>query len=169
MSDVILYECDRKNCFSCDDTGCQHTTDIDHAKNFEFLGLSGSGDRMYTEISSEEKSFALTPDTYQRLAMKTCSIPYDNKEDMIRHAVFGLTSEAGEVAGIYQKVYQGHKIDREHVKKELGDCLWMIAEACTALDFSLEEVMATNIEKLRKRYPEGFDAEHSLHRAEGDI
>ena len=45
----------------------------------------------------------------------------------------------------------------------------MIAEACTALDFDLDEVMLANIEKLRKRYPEGFDAEHSLHRAEGDI
>ena len=42
---------------------------------------------------------------YQDLAIRTCSIPYDQKEDMLRHAVFGLTSEAGEVAGIMQKVY----------------------------------------------------------------
>lgn len=107
--------------------------------------------------------------TYQKLAIRTCSIPYDQKEEMIHHAVFGLTSEAGEVAGIFQKMYQGHPIDPEHIKKELGDCLWMIAEACYALGFDMDDVMETNIEKLRKRYPEGFSAERSLHREEGDI
>lgn len=106
---------------------------------------------------------------YQKLAMRTCGIPKDKTDDMICHAVFGLTSEAGEVAGIYQKVYQGHTVDPEHVKKELGDCMWMIAEACTAMGFTMDDVMETNIEKLRKRYPDGFDAEHSLHREEGDI
>ena len=55
---------------------------------------------------------------YQKLAMRTCSIPYDQREDMLRHAVFGLASEAGEVAGILQKEYQGHKFDKEHMKKE---------------------------------------------------
>ena len=107
-------------------------------------------------------------DYYQKDAMRTCSI-CDRKDDMLRHAVFGLTSEAGEVAGIMQKVYQGHEFDKEHMKKELGDCLWMIAEACEALDLSISEVMEANIDKLKARYPEGFDAEHSLHRAEGDI
>lgn len=111
----------------------------------------------------------MTGNEYQKKAMRTCSIPYDNKEDMLRHAVFGLCSESGEVAGILQKVYQGHTFDKEHMMKELGDCLWMIAEACTALGIELDDVMQTNIDKLNARYPEGFDAEHSLHRAEGDI
>ena len=106
---------------------------------------------------------------YQKLAMRTCSIPYDRKDDRLRHAVFGLTSEAGEVAGILQKVYQGHDFDKEHIKKELGDCLWMIAEACEALDFSMDEVMQLNIDKLKARYPEGFTAERSLHRMTGDV
>ena len=106
---------------------------------------------------------------YQDLAIRTCSIPYDQKEDMLRHAVFGLTSEAGEVAGIMQKVYQGHPFDKEHLKKELGDCLWMLAEACFALDFSMDEVMQLNIDKLKARYPEGFTAERSLHRKAGDV
>ena len=106
---------------------------------------------------------------YQKLAMRTCSIPYTEKEDMARHAIFGLCSEAGEVAGILQKKYQGHAVDAEHLKKELGDCMWMIAEACTAFDISLDSVMETNIEKLKARYPDGFDAEHSLHRKPGDI
>lgn len=110
----------------------------------------------------------MNPNEYQQLAMRTCALTGDN-DAMIHHAVFGLASEAGEVAGIFQKVYQGHMIDTDHVKKELGDCLWMIAEACEALGFTMEEVMRLNIDKLRKRYPDGFDSEHSLHRAEGDI
>ena len=106
---------------------------------------------------------------YQKLAMRTCSILYENKEGRLHHAVFGLTSEAGEVAGILQKVYQGHEFDKEHIKKELGDCLWMIAEACEALDLDMDDVMQTNIDKLKARYPEGFSADRSLHRKEGDI
>lgn len=111
----------------------------------------------------------ITGKEYQKLAMRTCSIPYDNKEGRLYHAVFGLTSEAGEVAGILQKVYQGHEFDKEHIKKELGDCLWMIAEACEALDIDMDDVMQTNIDKLKARYPEGFSADRSLHRKEGDI
>ena len=112
---------------------------------------------------------SLTGNEYQRLAMRTCSIPYDQKKEMLYHAIFGLSSEAGEAAGILQKEYQGHEFNKEHMMKELGDSLWMIAEACQALDVSLEEVMQLNIDKLKARYPEGFDAEHSLHRAAGDI
>lgn len=111
----------------------------------------------------------MTGSEYQILAMRTCSIPYDKKQDMLRHAVFGLSSEAGEVSGILQKEYQGHEFDKEHMKKELGDCCWMIAEACTALDISLDDVMQTNIDKLRARFPEGFEVDKSLHRAEGDV
>jgi NTP pyrophosphatase (non-canonical NTP hydrolase) len=101
--------------------------------------------------------------------MRTCNIPEDKKDDMLLHAIFGLNAEAGEAAGIFQKTYQEHPFDKEHLIKELGDCLWMIAEACTALDISLEDCMKTNIEKLRKRYPDGFSGERSLHRAEGDV
>lgn len=116
-----------------------------------------------------ERCNKMTGKEYQKLAMRTCSIPYDNKEERLHHAVFGLTSEAGEVAGILQKVYQGHEFDKEHIKKELGDCLWMIAEACEALDLDMDDVMQTNIDKLKARYPEGFSADRSLHRKEGDI
>lgn len=106
---------------------------------------------------------------YQKLAMRTCSIPYDDKQGRLHHAVFGLASEAGEVSGIMQKVFQAHEFDKEHMKKELGDCLWMIAEACEALDFDMDDVMQLNIDKLKARYPQGFTAENSLHRKEGDI
>ena len=106
---------------------------------------------------------------YQNLAMRTASIPSDDKQGRLHHAVFGLTSEAGEVAGIMQKVFQGHEFDPGHMKKELGDCLWMVAEACDALGFTMDDVMQLNIDKLKARYPEGFSAEKSLNRKEGDI
>lgn len=111
----------------------------------------------------------MTGNEYQVLAMRTCSIPHDHKSDLLNHAVFGLTSEAGEVSGIMQKIYQGHPFSEEHMKKELGDCLWMIAEACYALGFTIEDVMQLNIEKLLQRYHDGFSAERSQNRQEGDI
>lgn len=131
--------------------------------------------KMFDEATEAIKELArkvnidrLYANEYQRLAMRTCSVT-DDEEEMLYHAVFGLNSEAGEVAGIFQKHFQGHEVKREHLLKELGDCCWMIAEACTALDATLEEVMQTNIDKLKARYPEGFDPEKSLHRKEGDI
>ncbi len=106
---------------------------------------------------------------YQNLAMRTCSIPYEKKNDRLLHAVFGLTSEAGEVAGIMQKVYQGHEFDKEHIKKELGDCLWMIAEACDALGFFYGRCYATQHRQAESPFRRVFTAERSLHRQTGDV
>ena len=105
---------------------------------------------------------------YQKLAMRTCSTMGD-KQAMLHHGVFGLNSEAGEVSGLLQKVYQGHLFDIEHMKKELGDCMWMIAEVCEALGFTMDDVMQANIKKLKERYPDGFSAERSINRKEGDV
>ena len=110
----------------------------------------------------------MTIEEYQNGARRTCP-RYDDNWDRLYHAVFGLNSEAGEVAGILQKKFQGHNVDREHLMKELGDCLWMISEACDALNTDMEEVMKINIRKLEKRYPDGFEADKSLHRRAGDI
>lgn len=109
----------------------------------------------------------MTGNEYQKLAMRTANT--SDKRNMLYHGVFGLTSEGGEVAGLLQKVYQGHEFNSEHMKKELGDCMWMIAEICTALDVSLDDVMQLNIDKLKARYPTGFSTDRSLYRAEGDI
>jgi len=110
----------------------------------------------------------MTGNEYQKLAARTMSNTMTAREQVL-HGVFGLCSEAGEVSGLFQKQYQGHDIEAGHLKKELGDCLWMIAEICTACEFNLDDIMQLNIDKLKARYPEGFDAERSLHRAEGDI
>ena len=110
----------------------------------------------------------LTIRDYFKAAKRTMN-PNLTWEQTRNHALHGLAGECGEIHSLYQKTYQGHSFDDSHVKKELGDLLWFIAEYCTACEWSLEDVMQLNIDKLRARYPEGFDAEHSLHREEGDI
>lgn len=101
---------------------------------------------------------------YQRAAMRTAG-EYKSKYDMLRNAVYGLNGEAGEVIDILKKhEFQGHELDTEHVIEEISDCLWYAALACEALDVSLDSVMELNIYKLKKRYPDGFDAERSVHR-----
>ena len=104
---------------------------------------------------------------YQELASRT--IGKISRFSQERHALHGMVSEIGELHGIYQKTYQGHFLDKEHAKKELGDLLWFIAEYCTANEWELEEIMQINIDKLKARYPDGFEAERSINRAEGDI
>ncbi|MBP3427152.1 MAG: nucleoside triphosphate pyrophosphohydrolase family protein [Clostridia bacterium] len=105
---------------------------------------------------------------YQRLAARTINPKLHSTQQMY-HALHGMTSEVGEIHGLFQKDYQGHAIDPQHMKKELGDLLWFIAEFCTAMDWTLEEVGRENIVKLMERYPEGFSTGKSLHRKEGDI
>ena len=67
---------------------------------------------------------------YQDLAARTIN-PALTHEQMKDHALKGMVSEIGEINSIYQKVYQGHEFDEEHVKKELGDLMWFVAEYCT--------------------------------------
>jgi len=109
----------------------------------------------------------MTPNEYQKLASRTMSTLTSKEAEY--HALHGMVGEIGELHSIYQKVYQGHTDTIDHQKKELGDLLWFIAEYCTAMGWTLEDVMQTNIDKLKTRYPQGFTAEQSLHRKEGDI
>lgn len=142
-----LNAVDHPYCYFCSDTTCKECWNQEYKPEPEITYL----------------------DAYQMEAMRTCSFHYDEQDKMMRHAVFGLCSESGEVAGILQKVFQGHDFDKEHFKKELGDCLWMIAEACTSVGATLSEIASMNIQKLRERYPDGFDPEKSKNRKEGDI
>ena len=111
----------------------------------------------------------MTINEYQELAMRT-SNPKLSTVDHILNGALGLTGESGEVADLAKKaLMQGHLLDAEHIAKELGDICWYIAETATALGYDLETIMKMNIEKLMKRYPEGFDSERSQHREKGDI
>ena len=101
---------------------------------------------------------------YQELAMRTLN-PELSEKDILINSVMGLCGESGEAIDIVKKwLMQGHELDKEKLKKELGDIAWYLAEAATALEIPLEEIFKGNIEKLRKRYPEGFDSEKSINR-----
>lgn len=101
---------------------------------------------------------------YQTLAMKTLN-PALGKHDVLINAVMGLCGESGEVIDLVKKhLAQGHALDREKMIDELGDVAWYLAECATALDADLDEVFERNIEKLRRRYPDGFDAKRSIER-----
>ena len=88
-------------------------------------------------------------------------------------AAVGISAEGGEFMEIVKKmVFQGkpwNADNREHLIIELGDVLWYVAQACMALEVSFDDVVATNVEKLKKRYPGGeFDVFHSENRAADD-
>jgi NTP pyrophosphatase (non-canonical NTP hydrolase) len=85
----------------------------------------------------------------------------------------GINAEGGEFLEIIKKmVFQGkpwNDDNREHLIIELGDLMWYVAQACMALDVSFDDVIATNVKKLEKRYPEGaFDVYFSENRAADD-
>ena len=103
---------------------------------------------------------------YQKLAMTTLN-PDLSKKDVLINGVMGLCGESGEVIDLVKKhLAQGHELNREKMIKELGDVAWYLAETAYALDVDLETVMTKNIEKLKQRYPEGFDAQRSQNRNE---
>ena len=106
----------------------------------------------------------MTINEYQKLAMTTLN-PELNQKEVLINSVMGLCGESGEAVDMVKKhLFQGHELDKEKFAKELGDIAWYLAEAATAIDIPLESVFQGNIEKLKKRYPEGFDTEKSLNR-----
>ena len=111
----------------------------------------------------------MTINEYQKLAMVTLN-PELNENDVLLNGVMGLCGEAGEVIDIVKKwLAQGHELDKERLIKELGDVAWYLAEAATALDLPLEQILQANIDKLKKRYPDGFETKRSLARLKGDL
>ena len=105
---------------------------------------------------------------YQTLAMKTLN-PELSRKDVLINSVMGLCGESGEAIDIVKKwLAQGHELDKAHLAKELGDIAWYLAEAAAALDMDLEDIFQANIEKLKKRYPDGFAAGRSVDRTEDD-
>ena len=108
----------------------------------------------------------MTINEYQKLAMNTLN-PALSQKDVLINGVMGLCGESGEAIDIVKKhLAQGHELDREKLVKELGDIAWYLAETAYALEVPLEEVLQRNINKLKARYPVGFDKEKSIHRTE---
>jgi len=110
-------------------------------------------------------------DYYQLLAARTLidgpDATYTDLQIMLVWNALGLTGEAGEVADTIKKaVFHQHGIDRDLLIKELGDVLWYVAALCTKLDVTMSEVMERNIDKLRKRYPDGYTSDASKARVD---
>lgn len=105
-------------------------------------------------------------DEYQQLAARTLGRDRTH-EQQLANAALGLTGEGGEVAEIIKKhLFHDTPLDRDALEKELGDCLWYLGAFATVLDLSLDEIARKNIEKLKRRYPDGFSSERSRNRSE---
>ena len=108
----------------------------------------------------------MTLNEYQELALRT-SRGELSSEDHLMNGCLGLAGEAGECCDLLKKRnFQDGREIKEKMIDELGDVLWYVSEAATALGIWLDQIAEHNIEKLKKRYPEGFSAERSLHREE---
>lgn len=107
---------------------------------------------------------AMTVNDYQKLAMKLLN-PDLSQKDVLINGVMGLCGESGEAIDIVKKhLHQGHELDKKKLAGELGDIAWYLAETAYALDISLEEIFRGNLDKLKRRYPNGFDSERSINR-----
>ena len=139
----------------------------------------------------------MTANEYQKLAMRTndgkatdrllkemltCDMKYLLQQNLIaedeRHfdiggifnACLGLSGEVGEFNDMIKKwIFHEKLLDIEHAKKEAGDILWYMAMLCESFGWNLEEIMQMNVDKLKTRYPDGFDVERANHRAKGDV
>ena len=113
----------------------------------------------------------MTINEYQKECLRT--EPPDAKisnATRLENGLMGLNGEAGEAIDILKKyLFQGHELDREHLAKELGDVAWYLAVSADALGYDLETIFQMNVDKLRHRYPNGFDKERSKCRKAGDV
>ena len=126
----------------------------------------------YTEFvdavtSDASKDFVSLADRMVELDEKGANI------ERLLTAAVGINAEGGEFMEIVKKmIFQGkpfNEDNREHMIIELGDVMWYVAQACMALEVSFDDVIAGNVKKLGKRYPEGtFDAYFSENRASDD-
>lgn len=130
---------------------------------------SDAGEGGKTTVTKWNARAGMTLNEYQRLAQRTSNEEHDDFLTVylkkIDNGILGLCGETGECADIWKKSrHQGHQLDREKLAKECGDVLWYVAELAAGLGLTLEEIAQQNIDKLKKRYPDGFAAERSIHR-----
>lgn len=125
--------------------------------------------RFVDEVTSEESK---DPQAFQDsldIIDETSGVP----PERLITAALGICAEGGEFTEVVKKcVFQGKPMDDHtvyHMKRELGDIMWYISQACIALDTSIEDIIYMNIEKLEARYPDGFEVFRSENRNEGDI
>jgi len=133
---------------------------VDTEKYLEFVeGVTSDESLNYAALLSRLNSLELEDD---------CNVP------QLLTAALGLTAESGEFTEVVKKIIlQGKPYNEDnvfHMKRELGDICWYIAQACMALDTTFDEIIEMNVDKLKARYPGGeFDVSKSENRKEGDI
>ena len=136
------------------------TKQVDTEKYLEFVeGVTSNESLNYAALLSRLNNLELEAD---------CNVP------QLLTAALGLTAESGEFTEVVKKmVFQGKPVNDEnifHMKRELGDIMWYVAQACMALDTDFNEIIEMNVEKLKARYPGGeFDVHYSENRKEGDV
>lgn len=113
----------------------------------------------------------MTINEFQKAAMRTVSgISSVCNDNLLLNGVMGLNGEAGEAIEIVKKsMFHGHNLDKEHLAKELGDVSWYLAISAQSIGYDLETIFKMNVEKLMKRYPDGFDEGLSKNRKNEDI
>ena len=133
---------------------------VDTEKYLEFVeGVTSDQSRDYAALLTRMNSLELEND---------CNVP------KLLTAALGLTAESGEFTEVVKKIIlQGKPYNEDnvfHMKRELGDICWYIAQACMALDTTFDEIIEMNVDKLKARYPGGeFDVHKSENRKEGDL
>ena len=107
----------------------------------------------------------MTIKQYQKEVLRTVNQSIENDEEKLKNFSLGLGGETGELLDLFKKYfYHGHKYDKNKIKKEMGDIMWYLCNIANIFKFDMEEIMELNINKLRKRYPEGFTEEESINR-----
>ena len=135
-------------------------TKVDTEKYVEFVkGVTSDPSLDYAAFLTRTNSLELQED---------CNVT------QLLTAALGLTAESGEFTEVVKKImFQGKPYNEEnvfHMKRELGDICWYLAQACMALDTTFDEVLEMNVDKLKARYPGGeFDVHQSENRKEGDV
>ena len=133
---------------------------VDTEKYLEFVkGVTSNESLNYAALLTRMNSLELEND---------CNVP------QLLTAALGLTAESGEFTEVVKKIIlQGKPYNEDnvfHMKRELGDICWYIAQACMALDTTFDEIIEMNVEKLKARYPGGeFDVHKSENRKTGDL
>ena len=143
-------------------SGLEFNTVLNTEQSITYLQEELVDGLMYCEHLKAKLS-TLSANDYQIAALRTAN----NECCDLMNCALGISGEGGEVSDIIKKhTFQGHELNEEKLINELGDVCWYIAVMAKVLGVSLETVMKKNIEKLMKRYPDGFSSERSINRAE---
>lgn len=134
---------------------------FDSIENAHAYLIASGSDSPWHDAANDARVTGL--DEYQKYTLRTAGDIYG--EGWIVEKLLGLSEECGETLGLIKKAeFHGRALDRDALKKELGDVLWYLSTIAHFYNLTLSDVATANVDKLRKRYPQGFNVEASLNR-----